>query len=222
MFEYKDLRVCTLNVNSIVNETIRHQLFSWLRSRNDYDIIALQELAVSSSMPTARKDKWRKEWNGPMAISDECAILINNQRLTIHNTQEFSQGRILSVDIACDNDINNTIRLVNVYAPSNNNRGRAKNGHIRLTPQEFVDSFPTDAINTHPLKIVVGDFNTIKDKTLDRNPPSRRCDASRWHIYGPLFARLGIVDSAPLLRGTRTTLFWRHILHTSPTETATD
>jgi len=197
MFEYKDLRVCTLNVNSIVNETIRHQLFAWLRSRNDYDIIALQELAVSSSMPQARKDKWKKEWNAPMAISDECAILINNKRLSIHNTQEFLQGRILSVDIACDNDINNTIRLVNVYAPSNNNRGQAKNGQIRKTPQEFVDLFPTAAINTHPLKIVVGDFNTIKDNNLDRSPPSQRCDASKWHLYAPLFDRLGIVDSAP-------------------------
>ncbi|KAF8931842.1 hypothetical protein BGZ47_011652 [Haplosporangium gracile] len=125
MLPHKDLRVCTLNFNS----------FAWLRTRNDYDIIALQELAVSSTISPSRKEQWKREWKAPMAISDECAILINNNRLSIHNRQEFIQGRILSVDIAYDNDINNTIRLVNIYAPSNTNRGQAKNGQIRKTPQ---------------------------------------------------------------------------------------
>ena len=69
-----------------------------------------------------------------MVISDECAILVNNNRLSIHNTQEFLQGRVLSVDIARDNNINNTLKLVNVYAPFNNIRGEAKNGEIRKTP----------------------------------------------------------------------------------------
>ncbi|KAF9539559.1 hypothetical protein EC957_005216 [Mortierella hygrophila] len=78
-----------------VNDT-RHQFFAYLKTRNDYDIIALQELAVSTTMPQARKEKWKKEWASPMAISDECAILINNTRLSIHNTQEFLQGRVLA------------------------------------------------------------------------------------------------------------------------------
>jgi len=82
-------------------------------------------------------------------------------------------------------------RFVKVYAPSKTNRGLAKDGQIRKTPQEFVSQFPI-----HPHKIVVGDFNTIKDSVQNRTgiPPQRDV----MHQSGaPLFDQFGIVNTAP-------------------------
>lgn len=192
MFEFKDLRVFTFNCQSIGKDAIRKDLFSWLKDpANHYDIICLQEIHVTpATMPQERRDKWAREWGLPCIFSDHCAILINHTQFTIHNTQELAQGRILTVDVAYNGDLNKTVRIINMYAPANTAGS--------VTPVQFVDNFPYINLEGHSHTIMLGDFNVWKTNGVDKQPLAKNDGRrTRWQVYEPLFARMGVSDIAP-------------------------
>jgi exonuclease III len=178
MLEYENLRVCTFNVNSIVNKKNRQILFSWLK-KQPFDIIALQEIFHYTSPSTTEKHKkWREEWGGTIIFSEFNAILFNNPSLKILRQASYHQGRILSVDVYLTDKPGETIphfiRVVSIYAPANDTTD--------ITPSRFCREFPIDEIKCESL-VMMGDFNCIQNAYIDRYPPvedDHARDAAPW------------------------------------------
>src|ERR1700760_2624517 len=114
MIDFKNLRICTINVRSIAEYRTRQQFFRWLRLRQEFDIIALQEIGASRApMTDAVKKQWTREWKGSCCFSHHCAILSNNPRLKLHNTNDALDGRVLWTDLICDGNMDDALTIIN-------------------------------------------------------------------------------------------------------------
>lgn len=192
MIEQENIRVCTFNVNSIIDVQNRNRLFGWLRQQ-PIDIIGLQEIGHSRNrdIPVTQ---WRAQWNrdpSKACFSKHCAILINNPNLKIKDIAKLLDGRILKDDIYLDNNPGQILRVVNIYAPANNNNDNSL--------RAFCNSFPVVEL-AHPHLVMMGDLNCITDAYTDRFPPFNEnrnlTDVAPWHLWDPIIRRLDLIDTA--------------------------
>ena len=122
MISYENLRICTFNAHSLRDRENRTRFWRWMRSQ-PFDIIFLQEPSTQHAFTIPERNSWRREWGGTAIFSQHCAILFNNSHLQHTPQKEYLEGRILTIDIYLENEPNQFVRLVNVYAPANSDTG---------------------------------------------------------------------------------------------------
>ena len=193
MINFENLRICTLNVCSIINDEKRRTLFNYLKTTN-YDAIALQETASLHQEWTINKNnQWSREWGpGRAVFTKHCAILLNNPRLSYTLKQQFLNGRVLAIDLYTDDDLDDRLRVINLYVPC------TRDSDVLF--DTFINQFPVaDLTQNNPPLIVLGDLNISIDPRVDRKPPMPidGTTTARWRQFGPLMTRLGVSDVAP-------------------------
>lgn len=194
MIDLKNIRICTLNVRSLTDDSIRLPFFAWLRIENKYDIICLQEVCVPASRMTSQRiQKWTNECGGHARaiFTKHAALILNNSRLTMSAHSPDPDGRIIIADVAFDGDtaIDNIVRVANVYAPANRT--------ATPSPAAFIRDFPVNLITQAPHRVVLGDFNFVKDPLVDKFPPLIDNNNPIRQSYIDLLDRLGVQDLAP-------------------------
>ena len=111
--------ICTLNVNGIAEFTKQEKVFNALQQKQ-FDIYLLQE----THLPDVETGKlWEKQWGGralwsPGTTRSAGVGLLVNPQSTVEITK-FSidtDGRVLTANAKSHN---NTLQIINVYAPSN-------------------------------------------------------------------------------------------------------
>ena len=162
-----DLKIASLNVRGIGNNTKRREVFNWLSSKK-LSIYMLQEVHCSEN--TA--DLWACEW-GYKTLFSCCSsnkagvsILFNNTfNLQILKVFSDPNGRF----IICDIETNSKpLTLANIYVPNEDdpNFFRAFFDHL--------SSFHCEEI------IIGGDFNLVLDLNKDKKEASRKLMRMLW------------------------------------------
>ena len=147
------LRIVTLNVNGLNDETKRRAIFNYYRQRAD--VLCLQETHCVKE----QESQWTNEWGGPAFYSHGesnargVSILINrNTYCNILKVASDNAGRKLIVETERDNK---RITICNIYAPNKD------------SPGFFVECF-RQLENFCENVIVIGDFNLTFDSSMDR------------------------------------------------------
>ena len=152
----KQLHVLTLNVNGLHNGNKRMEIFQNIINKN-IDITFLQETRTTPEVTR----KWEKQWKGrslwhsePILKASGVAILFKeNLAFEIINSETDLNGQILKCIIQFEQNI---YQLINIYAPTK----PTKKPIFYQKLSEFFEK----GNNT----ILVGDFNMIEDKFLDK------------------------------------------------------
>ena len=143
-----DLKLISLNIRGLNDDTKRNKVFCWLR-QCDADVILLQETHCGSE-----KDLWRwnRQWGGTSywsttsSQSKGVAILFKQgKQYDITEYEVDLNGRMMYVDIAHDEQY---LRLINVYAPNN-----AKDRKV------FFKALTAKYIDQEKDMVIGGDFN---------------------------------------------------------------
>ena len=161
------LVIGSYNCNGLANNIKRNEVFKWLKDKNMFDILCLQE---THSMPKD-ENKWMREWGGHVFFShgssNKRGVLIliqRNAEYVVHTTLRDSDGRWIIVDLTVK-----SIRLclVNLYAPNTDD------ALFFECIQETVQSLK----GCGPHTIITGDFNTVMDSMIDRTG----CHSDNYH-----------------------------------------
>lgn len=209
---YANLRVATLNVRSIINDKNRIAFFKWIKAQ-PYDVIALQETGSFGNFNTTVATRWSKDWGerGHSHFTRYCGLLVNNTNdnnkyFFSEQTDEDEEGRILSAILQSPGQDVDTLRITSVYLPADDN-----------TRPEFLRSLRRHLHKfRHPNTVVMGDFNSINNPRVDRNPPITAADPEAYHtvstwqgVIDDFLVPLDLVDTAlPPQRGV--TYFTHH------------
>ena len=112
-----NLKIGSLNVWGLGDETKRRQIFSWLREKQ-FNIYFLQETRCN----TQKELLWETEWGYKCLFSSNdrpsqgvMMLFLNNFEFNIKRVKKDEQGRYLIVLIEIGNE---TILLVNIYGPN--------------------------------------------------------------------------------------------------------
>ena len=150
-----NLKVGTINVRGIRDDSKRRNIFQYLRERQ-YDIIFMQELHSTKN----EEIYWRAQWGGPMYFSHYksnsrgVAILINKKsKIDVKKVGNDKEGRIVEVNVQTEQ---HKFHMINIYAPNEDK------------PQFFLDVGNRPEINEIHNKIIGGDFNLVLDEEKDR------------------------------------------------------
>lgn len=199
---YANLRVATLNVRSITNERNRQAFFQWLKAQ-PYDVIALQETGNFGTYNTTIANRWSKDWGerGKSHFTCFCGLLVNNNNFYFSEQPDVDEtGRILSALLHSAGQDDDTLRITSVYLPADDSKQPA----FLRTLRQHRDTF------RHPNAVVMGDFNSIDNPRVDRNPPIHAADQETYHristwqnVVDEMLIPLDLVDTAlPPKRGT--------------------
>ena len=192
---YANLRIMTLNIRSLANDNNRRQFFKWLQQQ-PYDLIALQETgSYITNFNTTTIDKWRKDWGGNEEKSwftKYCGLLVNHSQFVLDGVVDnLGQGRILSAILKLKGQVDDTLRVTCVYLPADD---RTRPGFLRT-----LDLRPIH----HPCSVVLGDFNSVNDPIIDRNPPLSAATPQCYHhisswqeVVDAIMLPLNLVDTA--------------------------
>ena len=135
------LRIATININGIRNETRIAMLKEFIRS-HDLDVVLLQEVTTPESIDTPGYISYSNI--GPDMRG---TAIMARRNLPITHIERLPSGRAIAVE-------NYGLRIVNVYAPS----GTAK----RTDRERFYNVELPVLFSTHTTPILVGgDFNCI-------------------------------------------------------------
>ena len=181
------LRILTCNVNGIRDNTKRKNIFQYLQKSNS-NIVLLQETHSSPST----NNIWSKEWDGKIIWNSgtnfKCGVAIlikNNTNIKILQTNQDTQGRILSANIEYNNQ---KMQIINIYAPNKPNK--------KPTFFENVNQY----IQPNLPLILGGDYNMVLDPSIDRKGGTPSVD----HISGH-------IELSNIIKENQLLDVWRHI-----------
>ena len=154
------LKLATLNVRGLRNQTKRQFLFSFLEQQN-LDIIALQEVHFSSK----DIEKWGNEWEGQSFwhrggtnTAGVALLFKKNLDCKVEVTDRDFNGSIMCAKITFQDF---TFQILNVYGPNQNqNTRRSCNEFYEEAYQMLDPETPT---------VMCGDFNMVENLDLDRH-----------------------------------------------------
>jgi len=165
------LRVATLNVDGILTDSRRRNLFRHLRKEN-FDIVCLQE----THTPSDAHSRWTSEWNAPAAWTYHCGILLSSRLSLVESSSEYD-GRVLFATVQL---ASSQFRLANIYAHSE----QADRG-------PFFDRLALDSLRFVSLDLLAGDWNSYPDILVDRTSFHHRA------TFTPTWPRLAPIRSPP-------------------------
>ena len=149
------IKLISLNVNGIANQTKRRAIFKYVRDRAD--IAFLQETHSVKSLEKV----WKAEWGGDIIFAHgesnargTCILATKNARAKFVDIQLCQDGRFIVADMVLLNS-NQTITICNVYAPNKD------------SPTYFQNVFDI-VMQRGNNCIVMGDFNIALDSEKDR------------------------------------------------------
>lgn len=152
------MRLATWNVNSL--RVRLPQLLIWL-DRNPVDLIALQELKLADDeFPRAEiaQAGWHALFNGQKAYNGVAILSRGAEPLeVVRGIPEFEdeQRRVLAATYA-------GLRVIAVYVPNGQEVGSDKYVY-KLEWLEALRGWLAEELRTHPLLIVLGDYNVAPD-----------------------------------------------------------
>ena len=150
------LSICTLNVNGIRDSDKRAGLLQWVRSLPSVvDIICLQETHCTS---TSECHSWFSSSGYSSVVSPgssrSCGcVVLYRPSLVLSNSWHDDHGRFLQCEFSLHSQ---SFRVVCLYAPNCN---PDRDQFFHEVPARVDPSVPT---------VLVGDFNTVFDRSLDR------------------------------------------------------
>ena len=144
-------KIISLNVKGLREKVKRRAIFNYCRERAD--IICLQETHSSSEV----EKSWILEWRGQILFSHgetnaRGVCILFKSKVEITDIERDLDGRRVGCTISIDNT---PISLVNIYAPNKD------------SPNYFMELIEKYEKNLDQL-IMLGDFNLVLDKKLDR------------------------------------------------------
>ena len=153
------VKIITHNVRGLQNDEKRRGVFMNLRTKAD--IICIQE-----SHSTVEKEYlWKAEWGGQAYWSHfssqarGVAILISkNSEIVVKNSFTDLEGRVVGIEFSYKDKL---FCLINVYAPN-------------LDDPEFWIKSLALFEKSDGKRIIVGDFNTALNTTVDRSDPKTK------------------------------------------------
>ena len=160
------LKIATVNCRGIRDRAKRLAFFTYARTLNIY-VLCLQE---TFSKPQDKivwqndlGDKNQAVFNSNAEISRKTdagkeAILLNHPSLHFGSIRKDSGGRILTAEIRCDTFV---FQVLNVYAFTSSYSKQKREGFFNQI---------YDFANMNLTKILCGDFNCVKNPTLNRYP----------------------------------------------------
>jgi len=194
-----NLKIASLNVRGIGNNTKRREVFNWLRSKN-FSIYMLQEAHCSENT----RDIWTSEW-GYKTLFSCCSsnkagvgILFNNNfNLKILKAFVDPNGRFLICDIETNSKL---LTLANVYAPNEDDPVffQAAFGHL--------SSFHCEEI------IIGGDFNLVLDLVKDKKGGLPRTHKNALKVVQDFCENLDLSDIWRILNPETKRYTWRQRL----------
>jgi len=206
-----NINILSLNTRGRRDGNKRREIFRWLKRyyKADKTFTFMQETHSSIS----DEEMWKNEWGSNIMFSHGAndargvAILFpaDISDSSIEETWSDNNGRICMVKIKAEND---TVCLINVYAPTKNNQ----------KPQlDFVEKLQELLSNNEESSMVVaGDFNTYLDSLMDKEggkiePTSKYTDKLNnlietfnlvdvWRVYNPNTRRYTWRQNNPLVQ----------------------
>ena len=164
------LRVATLNVDGILTDSRRRNLFRHLRKEN-FDIVCLQE----THTPSDAHSRWTSEWNAPAAWTYHCGILLSSRLSLVESSSEYD-GRVLFATVQL---ASSQFRLANIYAHSE----QADRG-------PFFDRLASDSLRFVSLDLLAGDWNSYPDILVDRTSFHHRATFTpTWPRLAPILTQ---------------------------------
>ena len=158
------LYIVTLTVNGMRDYNKRNAIFQWCKKQK-IDIVCLQETHCSNDVI----DLWSKEWgskciwnNGTSSSRGVAMLFSKNFNLKYEEVYKDVNGRILICSVTFSESYK--FSLANVYLPNSG-----------VERKEFLLNFTH--MKPENKNCLVGDFNCILSKTLDRRPEPLREDA---------------------------------------------
>ena len=147
------LCILSLNVNGIRNYLKRRAIFNYCRSRAQ--LICLQETHSCKNDEVG----WELEWgnkiyfaHGETNARGVCVLIKRGLDIQMVETSSSPEGRYIIMEATYNY---HTFMIANIYAPNND------------CPSFFGKLFNT-VINNADDKIIIGDYNTVLDKQVDR------------------------------------------------------
>lgn len=150
----ENLQILSLNVRGLRNVTKRKKLFSRLREGR-YDVICIQESYITQ----ADVATWKKEWGGELISTEgtkhsKGQLILVRKQFSFDWSIECQHERIVSINLSINGK---ETTIFNVYAPST------------FREMKIFFAVLTEEINksNSMIKIVCGDFNSVRDNNLD-------------------------------------------------------
>ena len=191
-----NLKIASLNVRGIGNNTKRREVFNWLRSKN-FSIYMLQEAHCTENTT----DIWTSEW-GYKTLFSCCAsnkagvgILFNNNfNLKILTVFVDPNGRSVICDIETNSKL---LTLANVYAPNEDD------------PDFFQAVFShLSSFNCEEF-IIGGDFNLVLDLVKDKKGGLPRTHKNALKVVQDFCESLDLSDIWRILNPEAKRYTWR-------------
>ena len=185
------LKLVTINVNGLRDNRKRELVFNWLVSKK-YDCICLQETHCTGVDTNPWESEWKTQGGGASAWlcgsseSKGVAILLSKHfAFDINFNFSDKTGRLLTCEINTENAV---FHIFNIYAPN-----------LCSDRKQFFDSFQNISYNHEDDSIyhynnVLGDFNCILDKKIDRYPNRRTDDIGKIELQN-LITRYDLYDA---------------------------
>ena len=159
------LKIANINCRGLRDPSKRLALFAYAR-KLDVQVLCLQE---TYSQPQDEQ-KWQNEWgdenqvvfNSNAEINRKTdagtAVLLNHPLLKFGIIRKNSGGRILAAEIRCDSF---GFQVVNIYAFTSSYPRQKREGYF---------DHIYDFITVNSTLVLIGDFNSVDNPTLDRFP----------------------------------------------------
>ena len=148
------LKILSCNVRGIANMLKRKQLFRYLIEK-EANIIFLQE-----THSTKKYEKiWKAQWKGKIIFDHgtskskgTCILISPDTDVQIQKITRSKEGRFVNIELNWEN---NTVNLLNIYAPNVDN------------PEFFHNLLQTTLESQADIKIIGGDLNAHLNTDLD-------------------------------------------------------
>ena len=194
-----NLKIASLNVRGIGNNTKRREVFNWLRSKK-FSIYMLQEAHCTENTT----DIWTSEW-GYKTLFSCCSsnkagvgILFNNNfNLKILKAFVDPNGRFVICDIETNSKL---LTLANVYAPNEDD-------------PDFFQAVFSHLSSFHCEEIIIGgDFNLVLDLIKDKKGGLPRTHKNAMKIVQDFCENLDLSDIWRILNPEAKRYTWRQRL----------
>ena len=191
-----DLKIASINVRGLGNNTKRREVFNWLRTKK-LSIYMLQEAHFSD----VTSDLWSSEWGYKALFScctsnraGVCILFHNNFNLQILKVFLDPNGRFIICDIEANGKI---LTLVNIYAPNEDD------------PKFFQLLFEHLSVFRSEEIIIGGDFNLVLDPEKDKKGGLARTHKNALKVIKDLSEDLELVDVWRTLNPETKRYTWR-------------
>ena len=191
-----DLKIASINVRGLGNNTKRREVFNWLRTKK-LSIYMLQGAHCSD----VTSDLWSSEWGYKALFScctsnraGVCILFNNNFNLQILKVFLDPNGRFIICDIEANGKI---LTLVNIYAPNEDD------------PKFFQLLFEHLSVFRSEEIIIGGDFNLVLDPEKDKKGGLARTHKNALKVIKDLSEDLELVDVWRTLNPETKRYTWR-------------